>query len=148
MTLLERIDADIITAQKAKEEIKLSTLRLLKNAIKNKEIELKKDADDNLAGEIIAKEIKTRKDSVEQYTAGERKDLADKENLEIEILKKYLPEQLSQEKITEIVQKAISKTQASGPQDMGKIMGIIMPEVKGKADGALVSRLVKENLAK
>lgn len=148
MGLLERINADLVMAQKAKEEVKLSTLRLVKSAIKNKEIELKKNADDTLAIEIIAKEIKSRKESIEQYNAGGRKDLANKESQEIEILKNYLPEQLSEENIVEIVKNAISKTGATGINDMGKVMGLIMPEVKGKADGALVSRIVKENLAK
>lgn len=148
MGLLEKINADITQAQKNKEELELSTLRLLKNAIKNKEIELKKDADDILVSEIIAKEIKSRKESIELYTTGGRKDLVDKENKEIEILKNYLPKQLSREEIVTIVKNAIIKTKAAGPQDMGKVMGVIMPEVKGKADGTQVSLIVKENLAR
>lgn len=146
MNLKQQIDTDLISALKSKDEITSSSLRMLKSAIKNKEIALGKDLLDSETSEIISKEIKQRKDSAEQYSQGERKDLANKELEEIEILSKYLPKQMSETEIINLVKEAIEKTKASELKDIGKVMGVLMPQIKGKADGSLVSKIVKSKL--
>lgn len=149
MSLQKQIEKDFIEAMKAKEENKISALRMLKTALKNKSIEIgkEKELDDHLIAEIVAKEIKARKESIVEYEKGARADLVQKEKAEIEALEKYLPEQLSEEEISKIVEKAIQKSGASGPQDIGRVMAQVMPHLKGKAEGSLVSKIVKERLA-
>jgi hypothetical protein len=146
MTLSEQIESDYLEALRAKNAPVLSTLRMLKSAIKNKEIALGKKADDTLLGELVTKEVKSRRDSINEYKKGNRQDLVDKEQAEIDILNKYLPKQLSEQEISDLVNKAVEQTKASGPQDMGKVMAALMPQLKGKADGSLVSSLVKSKL--
>lgn len=146
MSLKQDIEQEYIVAFKAKNEIAINTFRMLKTAIKNKEIALGSEADDNLITEVIAKEVKTRKESAEEFKKANRPELAQKEEAEIAILAKFLPEQLGEEKISEIVKQAITKINATGPQDMGRVMKEIMPQVKGKADGATVSKIVQSSL--
>jgi len=148
MNLKEKIEKDFIEAYKAKDEDKTSVLRMVKSAIKNKEIEKGETLSDNETESVVAKEIKQRRDSASEYKKGGRDDLVKKEEKEISILSGYLPEQLSEEEISKIVEKAVADSNASGIKDMGKVMGIIMPEIKGKADGSLVSELVKNKLNK
>lgn len=148
MTLKEQIEKDFVEAYKAKDELKSSTLRMIKSAIKNKEIAIGKELDDAATAEVITREVKQRRDSAEEYIKGDRPELAEKEIKEIEILKTYLPKQLSEEEITKIVDNAIEKTGASSPKDIGKVMGIVMLEAKGKSDGSLVSKIVKNKLIK
>ena len=153
MTLQEQITNNLKKAMKAKDTNKLSTLRMLQAAIKNKQIALRQvqgknqELNDNEVGQIILKEIKQRKDSIKQYTQGGREELAKKEEKEIEVLKDYMPEQLPEEKIKKIIKEAIKKVNAEGPQDMGRVMGIIMPKLKGKTEGSTVSKLVKDSLS-
>lgn len=147
--LSQQIEKDLIEAMKSKDEETLSVLRMLKSALKNKEIELKKDSiDDNDVLSVIQGQIKTRRDSVQMYKTGGRDELAQKEEKEITILQKYLPEQMSEDEIRAKVNEAITKTGASQMQDMGKVMGILMGDLKGKADGSLISKIVKEELEK
>ncbi len=146
MTLKDQILNDIKSAMKAKDSNTLSTLRMLHSAIKNQEIEQKKDLNDTQIGIVVKKEIKKRKDAIEQYTNGGRQELADKEQSEIETLKKYMPEELSEDAIKNIVEESIKSTKAQGPQDMGKVMSTAMAKLGGTADGQLVSKLVKEAL--
>lgn len=146
--LKEQIEQDLIASMKAKEEEKLSVLRMLKSAIKNSEIQKQKEMEDADILGVLQNQIKSRKDSIALYEQGGRGELAEKEKREIEILAKYLPEQMSEEEVRAIISKAITETQASSMQDMGKVMGKIMPEVKGKADSSLVSQIVKEELSK
>lgn len=148
MTLKEQIEKDFIEAYKAKDELKASTLRMIKSAIKNKEIVSGNELDESAVVDVVAKEIKQRRDSADEYKKGGRPELAEKEEKEINILKVYLPEQLSEEEITKIVESAIKKTGASSISDIGKVMSVVMPEVKGKSDGALVSKIVKDKLNK
>lgn len=148
MNLKEQIIEDLKTAMKEKNQEALSTLRMLQSAIKNEEIDTKKDLDDSEIGKIVKKETKKRKDAIEQYEKGGRQELADKEKSEIEILKKYMPEELSEESIKKIVEETILSMKAEGPQDMGKVMGVVMPKLDGKADGQIVSKIVKESLNK
>jgi len=148
--LQDQIKKDLITSLKAKEESKVSVLRMLQSTIKNKEIELKKrdGLSDEEIGQLVISEIKKRNDSIESYKSGNRNDLVENEEKEIEILKKYMPEQMSEEEVGKIVEKVIADIGASSVADFGKVMGKMMAEVKGKADGNLVSKIVKEKLSK
>lgn len=148
MSLKEKINQDLITAMKAKDEATLRTLRMVKSAIMKHEVSGKDvQAGDEKVMEIIQKEAKARKDSVEQFRSGGREDLALKEEEELEVLNKYLPTQLSEEEITAIVKEAIAASGASSQAEIGKVMPLIMPKVKGRADGALVNSLVKTLLS-
>lgn len=146
--LKQKIEDNLIEALKSKDEITLSVLRMLKSAIQNSEIQKKAALEDTDILSVIQGQIKQRHDSIALYEQGKRQELADKEKAEIEVLKKYLPEQMGEEEIRNIVTKAISETGAADIKDMGKVMGAIMPQVKGKADGGLVSQIVKNELSK
>ena len=148
MDIIDQIEHDFLNAFKAREELKTQTLRLLKSAIKNKEIAIGKKPTSEEVIQIIAREVKQRKDSAEEYTKGNRPELAEKEKEEIEILKVYLPEQLSKDEIAKIVEDTISALKATSAKDMGRVMAEVMPKLKGKADGTMVSELVKEKLIK
>lgn len=146
MGLLERIDEDLKSSLKARDALKTSVIRMLKAGIKNREIEKRGSLEDGEVHAVISTMIKQRKDSVEQYGKAGRTDLADKEEEEIKILMEYLPAQLSEEELEGIIREAISEAGAASPGDMGKVMKILMPRVKGKADGKLVNQKVKEML--
>lgn len=146
MNLKEKIEHDLIDSMKAHDENKLSVLRMLKSAIKNIEIAKQKDLEEADVLQVIQSQIKSRRDSIDLYNKGGRPELAEKEESEIKILIEYLPEQLGEEEIKAIVAKAVTELGAAGMQDMGKVMGKIMPEVRGKADSTLVSQIVKESL--
>lgn len=145
--LLETIETDLIEAMKSKDENTLLVLRGLKSALKNKEIEKKAELKDEDVMGVIQSQIKSRRDSVDMYEKGGREELAQKEEVEIAVLQKYLPEQMSEEEVRALVKKAISETGASEIKDMGRVMGSVMPQTKGKADGSLISRIVKEELS-
>jgi uncharacterized protein len=147
MALRERIDEDLKSAMREKDALRLSTIRGLKSAVKYREIELMKSLDDAGIQGVIATEIKRRRDSVEQYTAGHRQDLADKEDAEIRILQGYLPQQLTPEEVAAKVDEVIAQVGAQGPKDMGAVMKALLPAVQGRADGKVVSELVKQRLA-
>lgn len=147
MALKERLDAELKTAMREKDTLKLSVVRMLKSAVKYREIELMKPLDDAGVQGVIASEIKRRRDSVEQYRAGGRQDLADKEDAEIRILQAWLPEQLSEDELRAKVDEAIQKVGAQGPKDMGAVMKALLPEVQGRAEGKIVSDLVKARLS-
>jgi len=146
MALIEKIDGDYINALKNKEAEKVSVLRMLKSALQNAKIAEQKELSDDDVIKVVQKEIKQRKDSIATYETGGRAELADKEKAEIEVLSAYMPQQLSDEDLTAIVKSAIGETGATGMADMGKIMGKVMPQVAGKADGSQVSAKVKELL--
>ena len=164
MTLKEKISQDFKDAFKAKEELKVSVFRLLNSAIKNKEgekriklikqgaaesdLEIQSQLQDGEVLAVIASEVKRRKDSVKQYTEGGRPELAAREEAEIKILSAYLPEQIGEEEIRKIVQESIKESGVSSLQDLGKLMKVLMPRVKGLADGDLVNKIVKEELGK
>jgi hypothetical protein len=147
MALKDRIDTDLKSAMREKDAARLSVVRMLKSAIKYREIELMKPLDDAGIEAVVASEIKRRRDSVEQYRAGKREDLASKEEAEIAVLQGYLPQQLSAEEVAAKVDAAIAQSGAKGPKDMGAVMKLLMPEVQGRADGKVVSELVKQKLA-
>lgn len=147
MTLKEKINADLLTAMKAKEEVKLGALRMLKASIMKFEVsgDKKMEATDDSVLQIIGKEVKQRKDSIEAYKKGGREDLAVKEEAEMKILQSYLPAQMSEEELKTLISRTISQTGAT-VKDFGKVMGTVMAQAKGKADGGTVTRLVKEML--
>jgi len=147
MSIVVQIDSDITEALKSQDEVKTSTLRMLKSAIHNWQIANKKEPADSEVLAVIQKEIKSRKDSIEMYKKGGRDELANKEQSEVGILEKYLPEQISEEEIRVKVKAIITQVGAKSPQDMGKVMSPLMAELKGKADGTTVSRIVKEELS-
>ncbi|MDQ3262646.1 MAG: GatB/YqeY domain-containing protein [Myxococcota bacterium] len=148
-TLRERLDTDLKDAMRAKKELELSVLRMLKSAIKYKEVEPgAKAVDDGTVLSIIATLIKQRRDSVEQFRAGGRADMADKEEQEIAVLQAYLPSQLSAADLAAEVQKAIAESGAQGPKEMGAVMKILLPRVQGQAEGKTVSDEVKAQLSK
>ena len=130
-----------------KRALERDTLRMLLAEIKRYQIDEKTEATDEVVLTIINKMVKQRKDSIEQFTKGGRDDLAPKEKDQLEVIKQYLPEQLSEDKIREIVEAAVNSTQASSMQDMGKVMGAIKSELQGKADMGLVSQIVKSSLS-
>ena len=130
-----------------KRALERDTLRMLLAEIKRYQIDEKTEATDEVVLTIINKMVKQRKDSIEQFTKGGRDDLASKEKDQLEVIKQYLPEQLSEDKIREIVEAAVNSTKASSMQDMGKVMGAIKSELQGKADMGLVSQIVKSSLS-
>lgn len=147
--LTEKIQNDLKDAMRAKDEQKLSIIRMLKSAIQYYEINkggAGYEATDEDVIDVVGKEIKKRKESIELYEKGGRPELAEKEQSEITVLQTYLPEQLSEEAVTKMVEDAIAQTGASEMKDMGKVMGILNPQIKGKADAGFVSSLVKNKL--
>lgn len=148
--LLDQITQEFKEAQKAQDKTKLSTLRMLMAAIKNEEIAKKKRGklSNEEIQEVVSREIKKRKDSIESYKAGKRLDLVKKEEAELEILKRYMPKQLSTEELVHIIDEIIKTSGAVSLADFGKVMGQVMKQVKGKAEGSVVSKIVKERLAK
>jgi uncharacterized protein len=147
MALKEQLDQDLKGAMRERAQLKLDTIRMLKSAIKYREIELMKPLDDAGIQGVIASEIKRRRDSVEQYRAANRADLADKEDAEIRFLQAYLPQQLTQAELEAKVDEAVKKVGAQGPKDMGAVMKALLPEVQGRAEGKVVSELVKARLS-
>jgi len=148
MSTLETIEKDFIEAYKAKNETVTSVLRMMKSALKNKEIDNQKPLEENEVIEVLSKEAKKRRESAQAYTDGGRPELAEQENAEVEILAKYLPEQLSEDAVREIVKQTIAEVGASSPADMGKVIGAVVGKTKGQAEGGLISKLVKEELNK
>lgn len=147
MNISKDISSEIVESMKKKEDFKLSTLRLLKSALKNAEIEAKRDLTEEEELTIIEKQAKQRREAFEQYKSAGRNDLAEKEEKELEIMEKYLPEKLSLEEIKQIVLKLKEETGITGQADFGKLMGKAMSELRGKADGGTVGSVVKEVLS-
>jgi len=146
MNLSERLNDDMKQAMKDREKFKLSAIRMIRSSIKNQEIDLKRPLDDNEVLDILSREIKQRKDSLQEFEKAGRDDLAKDIAAEIEIISVYLPVQLTEEEIKEIVQQTIQETGASSKAEMGKVMTALMPKVKGRADGKLVNTLVQQFL--
>jgi uncharacterized protein len=147
MALRERLDEDLKSAMRAKDSLRMNTIRGLKSAVKYREIELMKPLDDAGILGVASTEIKRRRDSVEQYRAGNRPDLAEKEEAEILLLQDYLPQQLTAAELEAKVDEVIARVGAKGPKDMGAVMKALLPDVQGRADGKVVSELVKQRLA-
>jgi uncharacterized protein YqeY len=147
MSLKVRISDDMKSAMKAKETERLAAIRLLMAAIKQKEVDERIELDDAAIVVVIDKMLKQRRDSISQYEAAQRQDLADKEKAEMTVLMAYMPQQLSEAEIDELVAKAVVDSGAASMQDMGKVMGLLRPQLAGRADMALVSTRIKARLA-
>jgi hypothetical protein len=145
--LRSRIQTDLKTSLKAGEKERVGTLRLLLSELRNKEIEKGRALTEDEALALVAGGVKSRQESVEQFRAGGRQDLVEKELYEIEVLRGYLPAQLSPDELAALVEQAFAETGVSTPREMGKVMAWLMPRVRGRAEGAEVSRRVKERLA-
>ena len=143
----KQIQDDLKQAMKAGDSLKTGALRMLLAALTNKEKEKGEELADEQIQQVIATEAKKRKEAAEAFEKGGKREMAEQEKRELEILQAYLPEQMGEEEIRKLVKEAIAKTGALSPQDMGKVMAALMPQTKGKADGALVSQIVKEQLA-
>ena len=146
MSLKTQLTEDMKTAMRAKDQVSLSTIRLINAAIKQFEVDERTEADDAKVISILTKMVKQRKDSAKIYTEAGRQDLADKENAEIEILNRYLPQMMSAEEIKTVVEAVITETSASGMADMGKVMGVLKTRLAGKADMGEVNKVLKAAL--
>jgi uncharacterized protein YqeY len=147
MSLKAQITEDMKTAMRAKDSARLGTIRLLTAAIKQKEVDERIEVDDAQVLAIIEKMVKQRKDSITQFQAGNRQDLADIEQAELQVLSAYLPAALSDDEIRLEIAAAVATVGAKGPQDMGKVIGVLRPKLAGRADMGQVSTLVKQALA-
>jgi hypothetical protein len=147
MSLREKITEDMKAAMRAKDSARLSAIRLLQAAIKQKEVDERVTVDDSATLAIIEKQIKQRKDSIEQFEKAGRTDLADKEKAELNLLAAYLPSQMSGEELSAAIDAAIVELGATGPQAIGKLMALLKPRLAGRADMGAVSALVKQRLA-
>ena len=145
MSLKEQLTEDMKTAMKAKEAGKqrLGVIRLVRGAVRQLEIDGKKELDDAGVLAVLSKEVKQRRDSIEEFRKGGREDLVKRNEEEIAILMEYLPQQLSEDEVRSLVKEAVTASGASSPKDMGKVMKLLMPKVKGRADGKLVNDLVR-----
>ena len=151
MSLKEQIGEDIKTAMKAKDKVRLQTVRSIKKAILEKEVEIRPQGQDSLTPEqeieLLSQQAKQRRDSIEQFKNAGRDDLADKESQELEVIESYLPAQASDEEIETLVDELIASSGASSMKDLGKVMGPAMKQLKGKADGKKIQALVKSKLS-
>jgi len=145
--LRDRLVDEMKTAMKARDDIRVSAIRMVRSAVKNREIELGKDLDDREVTEVIASLVKQRRESIRLFQEAGRNDLVTKEERELAILLGFLPEQLDPVEIAGIVEKAIAASGAQGLRDMGKVMKIVMPQVSGRADGNVVGEIVRGKLS-
>ncbi len=147
MNLKDQLMQDMKEAMKAKQTIRLSTIRQLRSAIKNKEIELQKELDDSSILGVITTAVKQRREAAQMYNDNQRPELAAKEEAELAVLQQYLPTQLSENEVRDIVVAVIAETGATSMKEMGKVMPQVMAKTKGSADGKMVNHLVRELLA-
>lgn len=150
MSLKDRLMEDMKQAMKDKEagKLKLSVIRMVRSAAKNVEIDRRKDLDETEWLEVLAREVKMRKDSLEEFRKANRPDLVEGLEQEIAILMDYLPEQMGEAELRAMIGEVIIESGATGPKEMGKVMALLMPKIKGRADGKLVNHIVKELLSK
>ena len=142
MTLRDRLQDDLKTAMRSKDETRKSVIRMVRAAIQNEEIGKRAELDDDSVVTVLTQKAKQHRESIEAFGLGNRQDLVDKEEAELAIVMEYLPEQMSADEITALAKAAIGEVDPAGPQDMGKVMGRLMPQLKGKADGKAVSGIV------
>lgn len=145
--LIARIDSSLVASMKARDAARTSALRMVRAALKNREIDKRGPLDETEVLEVVASLAKQRKESIEQFQAGGRQDLADKETAELKILQEFLPAELSAEELRQLVRSAVAEAGAASPKDMGKVMAALMPKVKGRADGRAVNAMVREILS-
>ncbi len=148
MSLLERLNKDMIQAMKNKEKDKLTTIRMVKSSLQNEAIKLgKQELSKEEELTVLSRELKQRKDSLQEFEKAGRQDLVEKLRIEINHVEQYLPEQLSEDELNEIISRTIAEIGATSKADMGKVMAAIIPQVKGKTDGSLVNKLVQQHLS-
>jgi uncharacterized protein YqeY len=147
MTLKQKLNDDLREALRSQDELRKTTIRLALSAIHNAEIAAGKELDDAGVTAVLAREAKQRRESIEEFKKGNRQDLVDKEQGELDILLTYLPHQLSREEIADIARRIIAETGATGPRDKGKVMPVIMAQLRGRADGSEVNAVVTELLS-
>jgi uncharacterized protein YqeY len=147
MNLSEKINVELVAAMKAGDKVKVSVLRMLKSDMKYKQIELGRELEDEDCLAVVSSSAKKRRDSIEGFEKGGRADLVAQEKAELEILTRYLPQQLTQAELEEFVAQAIAESRASTPADIGAVMKVLMPKVKGRADGRKVNELVTKKLS-
>ena len=143
----EKINSEMILATKAQDKVRLSAIRMMKTAIHNREIDLKRKMNETEFLQLLSSMVKQRKDSIDQFKKGGREDLVNKEEAELKVIQEFMPDQMSEEDIDKEIGKAISEVGAVGIKDMGKVMKILMPKLTGKADGKMVGEKVKEKLS-
>ena len=147
MSLQERLNNAMKEAMRAKDSLRLNAIRLVKTAIKNKEIEARQEFDDQAVIGVLSTLVKQRRESAQVYRESNRTDLAEKEEMELAVIQEFLPQQLSEEEIKTIIEAAVAETGAASARDMGKVMKIVSAKTVGRADGRMVSELVKARLA-
>lgn len=148
MALRDQIPEDLKTALRAKKSLDLTVLRMLQAAIKNREIDNKGELNDEQIVQVVSSEIKKRRDAIEEFTKVNRQDAAETEQLEVNILMKYMPAQLTEEEVAAKVEELVAGSGATGLKDLGIAMKVVMPALKGKADGKLINKYVREQLEK
>jgi uncharacterized protein YqeY len=147
MTIQERLTQNMKTALKSNDKVQLETIRLLRSQLQNAGISKGKELTEEEVIEVMIKEVKKRKESIKMFEDGGRQDLVDRETQELEILSSYLPKALDEKELEEIVNQAIKEVSAESSKDMGKVMAVVMPKIKGRADGKQVQELVKKKLS-
>lgn len=147
MSLLERLNNDMKQAMKNKEKDRLTVIRMIKAALQNEAISVGGELSEDAELTVLSREVKQRKDSLHEFEKAGREDLVEKVRTELKYVEAYMPQQLTEEEIAQIVKETISETGAASKAEMGKVMAAIMPKVKGKADGSLVNKLVQQHLS-
>ena len=147
MSLLERLNEDMKQAMRNKEKEKLTVIRMIKASLQNEAIKLGEDLNEEQELTVLSREVKQRKDSLHEFEKAGREDLVEKIRTELQYVELYMPKQLSEEELSEIVKETIAEVGATSKAEMGKVMAAIMPKVKGKADGSLVNKLVQQHLS-
>ena len=146
MTMKTRLNDDMKQAMREKNVLKRDVIRYLRSEIRNQEIREQKELDDPGVIQVLSRQAQQRRDSIEAYRDANRQDLVDKEESELSVILSYLPQQMTTEEITDLVRQVVAEVGASGPADMGKVMGAIMPQVRGKAEGREVNAIVQQTL--
>ena len=147
MSLEERLVEEMKQAMRSNDKLRLSAIRMIRSAVKNKEIEVRKKLEDEDVVRVIQGMMRKAEESLEQFEKGGRMDLVEKEKQEVEVLKSFLPQPISQEEILKIIDQTIEETEASSLKDLGRVMKSVMPKLVGKADGKLINQLVKDRLS-
>lgn len=147
MSIVDKVNSEMVQAAKAKDQLKLSTIRMIKAAAHNREIDLKRQMNEMEFMQLLSSMVKQRKDSIEQFGKGGRADLVDKEEAELRVIQSFMPEQMSDEDVAREIDAAIKEVGAVSIKDMGKVMKVLMPKLTGKADGKLVGEKVKDRLS-
>jgi len=146
MALRERLSEEMKNAMKSRDDLRLSAIRMVRSAVKNKEIDVRRELADQEIVEVLSTLVKQRRESIRMFTEAGRDDLVAKEEKELAILLEFLPQQLGRDEVAALVEQAIAESGAQGSKDMGKVMKLLMPHVSGRADGKMVSDVVREKL--